>query len=139
MSDTAVKNPIKRRQIMASEKDEIEKLYSLLCTQDIKAFPQPYKSLDAPTEKGVYVIRKDDNVLHVGRTPSAANGIWQRLKNHLAGQSSFVDRFLDGQHALLRTTGYTYQTLVVIDARQRALLEAYATGMLCPKHIGLGE
>jgi len=28
---------------------------------------------------------------------------------------------------------------VVEDARLRALLEAYAIGTLCPKHIGLGD
>jgi hypothetical protein len=27
----------------------------------------------------------------------------------------------------------------VINPRQRALLEAYATGFLCPAHLGLGD
>ena len=33
----------------------------------------------------------------------------------------------------------SYHSLVVKDARLRALLEAYAIGSLCPEHIGLGE
>lgn len=35
--------------------------------------------------------------------------------------------------------GYGFRYLTVKNPRQRALLEAYAIGVLCPAHIGLGE
>lgn len=94
--------------------------------------------MEAPLEPGVYVIRKEKNVLHVGRTSRAKYGIYQRLKNHLHGASSFTDKHLKGNGEALRK-GQTYQYLIVKDARLRALLEAYTIGMLCPKHIGLRE
>ena len=101
-------------------------------------FPQERQQLEAPSEPAVYVIRKEETVLHVGRTLRGRDGLHQRLKNHLHGSSSFTDKYLKGNGAALRK-GYTYQFLVVEDARLRALVEAYAIGRLCPKHIGLGE
>ena len=93
----------------------------------------------APPEPGVYVIRKSDAVLHVGRTLRGKNGLYQRLKNHLHGSSSFTHEYLKGKEVVLRDGKHTYQFLVVKNTRTRALLEAYAIGVLCPKHIGLGE
>jgi hypothetical protein len=60
-------------------------------------------------------------------------------KNHLQGSSSFTNDYLKGKGAPLREEGYTYQYLELEDPRKRALLEAYAIGTLCPKHIGLGK
>jgi len=34
---------------------------------------------------------------------------------------------------------YTYQYLEVTDPRQRALVECYAAGVLCPAHLGVGQ
>jgi len=101
-------------------------------------FPQERQQLKAPSEPAVYIIRKGEIVLHVGRTLRGKYGLYQRLKNHLYGASSFTDKYLKGNGATLRK-GHTYQFLVVEDARLRALLEAYAIGTLCPKHIGLGD
>jgi len=123
---------------MASEKQKIEKLFTSLCQQPILQFPQEHKKLQATTKPGVYVIRKKNIVRHVGRTHRGKKGLFQRLNNHLHGSSSFTNEYLKGNGAILRK-GYTYQFLVVKNARLRALLEAYAIGTLCPKHIGLGE
>jgi len=122
---------------MTSERQEVKKIFAKLCKQRPQTFPQFREPLDAPLKPGVYVIRKGKNVLHVGRTSSAKYGIYQRLYNHLNGASSFTDKYLDGKGETLRK-GHTYQYLVVKDKRLRAFLEAYAIGMLCPKHIGLG-
>ena len=84
------------------------------------------------------MIRKGKTVLHVGRTLRGEGGLRQRLNNHLHGRSSFTKKFYKGRGRNLRS-GHTYQFLVVEDARRRALLEAYAIGRLCPKHLGLGE
>jgi hypothetical protein len=34
---------------------------------------------------------------------------------------------------------YKFRCVVVENPRLRALLESYATGQLCPAHLGLGE
>lgn len=120
------------------EADEIRELFNQLVEQAEHAFPQQYAPLDAPTDHGVYVIRcPDGQIKHVGRTVRAQNGINQRLRNHLQGQSSFAKSHLGGDGAILRG-GYTYQYLVVSAPRARALLEHFAVGVLCPAHLGLG-
>ncbi len=124
---------------MNKECKEIKKLFDELCSQPKRAFPKSLQPLNAPSRSGVYIIRKEETVLHVGRTLRGKNGIHQRLKNHLYGSSSFTNKYLQGKGATLRGDGYTYQYLVLEEPKKRALLEAYAFGMLCPEHIGLGE
>lgn len=121
------------------EIQQIQGLFNELCRQPECPFPQHHKPLVASSQPGVYVIRKQGILLHVGRTLRARGGLHQRLKNHLHGSSSFTDKYLKGTGAILRDDGQTYQCLEVEDPRQRALLEAYAVGSLCPKHIGSGE
>ena len=117
------------------ESEEIHRLFEQLITQQIHGFPAPRHSLNAPTDPGVYIIRDSrERVAHVGETPRAQYGLWQRLSNHTAGQSSFVGQHLGGNTLRLRTN-YTYQYLVVRSSRTRALLECYAAGKLCPLHI----
>jgi len=122
---------------MVSERQKVKELFKALCKQPMLQFPQARRKLEAPLKPGVYVIRKGGIVLHVGRTLRGKGGLHQRLKNHLQGNSSFTNDYLHGKGATLRK-GHTYQSLVVKYPRLRALLEAYATGKLCPKHIGLG-
>lgn len=124
---------------MNSESQEIKMLFGKLFAQPKRSFPQDRQPLDAPSKLGVYIIRKGETVLHVGRTLRGRDGIHQRLKNHLYGSSSFTNEYLKGKGATLREDGYTYQYLELEDPRKRALLEAYAVGTLCPEHIGLGE
>jgi len=114
-------------------------LFDKLCAQPKLSFPTFRQPLDAPSKLGVYIIRNEEVVLHIGRTLRGRNGIHQRLKNHLHGSSSFTNEYLKGKGATLREDGYTYQYLALEDPRKRALLEAYAVGTLCPKHVGLGE
>src|SRR3981189_1497793 len=46
-------------------------------------FPPVRGRLEAPREKGVYVIYSPSGrIVHVGRTPRAKGGIAQRLKDH---------------------------------------------------------
>jgi hypothetical protein len=124
---------------MNKESQEIKILFDKLCSQPKQSFPHNRQPLNAPSKQGVYIIRKEETVLHVGRTLRGRDGIYQRLKNHLHGSSSFTNEYLKGNGKILREKGYTYQYFELEDSRKRALLEAYAVGTLCPNHIGLRE
>ena len=121
-----------------SEPNKIRTMFSRLCGQPRQRFPAKGQTLSAPREQGVYIIRKGRAVFHVGRTTRAKRGLHQRLTAHLHGRSSFTRVFFNRDGDQLRD-GYDYQTLVIADPRHRALLESYAAGSLCPRHIGTGE
>jgi len=123
---------------MTSERQKVKELFKVLCKQPMSQFPQAHRKLQATSEPGVYVIRKGDIVLHVGRTLRGKKGLCQRLREHLCGASSFTKEYLKGDGTVLRK-GRTHQSLVVEDPRLRGLLEAYTIGTLCPKHVGLGR
>jgi hypothetical protein len=121
------------------EFNKIDGLFRKLIRAPRRKFPPLGGRLEAPDRQGVYVIYSPSNkVLHVGSTPRARKGIAQRLRNHIASQSSFTLRYLNRDGSRLRN-GYGFRCLIVASARQRALLEAYAIGRLCPAHIGLGR
>lgn len=120
------------------EAEVIKSLFSKLILQPVLPFPRAREKLDVTTKRGVYIIYdKRGRVMHVGCTPRARQGICQRLKNHLAGQSSFVQTYLKKARHKLRG-GYEYRCLAVRNPRHMLLLEAYAIGALCPEHIGSG-
>ena len=118
---------------------EIANLLKCLLTNDQCPFPENGKLKDTLKTQGVYIIRKNGVVLHVGRTYDGKKGLCQRLNNHLNGASSFVKKHLKGEKEKLRERGYTYQVLEVKDAEKRAYLENLATGILHPEHIGTGQ
>lgn len=121
------------------EQKRVQALFRELMDTRKQDFPEEGQELHAPDERGVYVIYSPrGRVVHVGGTPRGKHGIRQRLKNHLHGASSFAEKFLDGKGSKLRH-GYTFRCLVVRKIRDRALLEAYTIGQLCPAHIGLGQ
>jgi hypothetical protein len=121
---------------MTEEQTEIEALFLNVISAPRTPFPSKGVSISAPDQKGVYVIHdQGGRVLHVGMTPKAKGGIAQRLRDHMAGNSSFTDTYLKGNGKALRD-GCTFQCLVVPEPRKRALLEALSTGRLCPAHIG---
>jgi len=101
-------------------------------------FPLKRGEFKPSIQKGVYIIfDASDRPVHVGCTPRGQWGLYQRLSNHLQGQSSFVWNYrpLEKKGNKLRGK-YFYKYLIVKSARQRKLLEAYAIGQLCPKYIG---
>lgn len=94
---------------------------------------------DVSPEQGVYIIYapRAKKVVHVGRTYRGKAGLQQRLKNHLHGSSSFTAEYLKGNgKKLLGGYKFKYLPLPYRAWRRCALLEAYATGVLCPAHIG---
>jgi hypothetical protein len=130
---------LKGNKLVNSERKKVKGLFDKLRKQPKWSFPKRRQPIDATSKQGVYIIRKGEKVLHVGRTLRGKGGLKQRLKNHLHGASSFTIKHFKGKGSILRRDGYTYQYLEVKSARERALLESYAIGTLCPKHIGLGK
>ena len=117
----------------------IRRLLAELLRSESHSFPSERERLDAPTAPGVYVIYDPKGrVAHVGRCVRGRNGLHQRLRNHLHGSSSFTNEYLKGDGSKLRH-GYQYKYLVIVDPRERALVEALAIGTLCPLHLGLGK
>ena len=124
---------------MTKEQQKIKSLYKKLLSAPLHGFPLPGKPLDSTAEHGVYIIyNAGGSVVHVGRTLRARNGLNQRLQNHLQGNSSFSNMYLNGDGSKLRK-GYKYKYLIIKNPRHRAMAEALAAGQLCPKHIGLGD
>jgi hypothetical protein len=122
-----------------NKRRKVKELLSQLNKQPKCPFPPSRQKLSVPTAHGVYVIRnKQHRAMHVGRTLYGQDGLLQRLKNHLAGKSSFVRACFHGKGASLRR-GFTYQFLKVADAEQRLLLEYAATVWHCPKHLAVGS
>ena len=120
------------------ERERISQLLDKLINSESFEFPDYRQPLHAPKEQGVYIILdSQETVVHVGSTPRAKYGIYQRLKNHLSGSSSFKYHYLNGDGYKLRKS-YKYRFIVVENPRERCLLEAYAIGFLCPKHLGVG-
>lgn len=123
---------------MQRELNKIKKLYRDLINARPQKFPKE-GPLKVSRKHGVYVIFSPrGTVLHVGRTQRGKNGLDQRLNNHLHGASSFTMRYLDGKGSRLRGT-HMFACIEVSRPRTRALLEAYAVGHLCPKHLGVGQ
>jgi hypothetical protein len=119
--------------IGAGQSRDIATLFRKLRSQPIIAFPDARGTLAAPCDPGVYVIQNSlGRVAHVGMTPTSH--LHARLYSHLCGKSSFVQSHLAGDASRLRGN-YSFQYLKAADLRKRALLEAYATGQLCPIHI----
>lgn len=124
---------------MPREQTVVRRDYERLRRARRVPFPAARQRLNCPTCQGVYlIIDPAGRVVHVGRTTRARAGLSQRLKAHLAGRSSFVIKYLKNRRSRLRR-GYSYAFIEVPHPRLRALVEAYATGVLCPRHIGTGE
>ncbi|RNJ42379.1 hypothetical protein B5V01_08225 [Mesorhizobium erdmanii] len=124
---------------MNAERGHILALFDQLISSTLHQFPVGRSSLDVPSGHGVYVIYgPNEQALHVGKSSRGRRGVRQRLLNHLAGQSSFVKLYLKRDKSQLRS-GCHFRYLEIEDPRKRALLEAYATGYLCPAHIGLND
>lgn len=119
------------------EPEQIMNNYKKLLAAEVVSFPSSGK-IDVSKKQGVYIIfDSKDKVLHVGKTDRGRDGLNQRLNNHLRNQSSFSNKYLKGNSDFLRH-GCKFRYLEIEDARIRTLVEAFATGMLCPAHVGTG-
>lgn len=140
MSATGFDSLARRRQIRGREARVVRALLNRLERAPMTRFPKRGERICAPDKHGVYVVYspRARRVVHVGRTYRGAVGLRRRLKNHLHRQSSFTSEYLKGNGDKLRH-GYTFRCLPVAAPRIRALLENYATGSLCPVHLGTNE
>lgn len=123
---------------MNAEQQNVRALFSKLLKRPCVLFPPTRAELDAPMTHGVYIIRRGETVLHVGRSVRGQYGLRQRLYDHLHGSSSFTYYYLKGKGKRLRK-GHSYQCLPIPNARMRALVESHAIGELCPKHLRTGK
>ena len=124
---------------MTTEQSAVRKLVSQLHRAPRHRFPQLGRALACPPRHGVYLIfSPGGRVAHVGRTTRARAGLVDRLRAYLSGRSSFVALHLKHRRELLRR-GYSYAWIEVSNPRRRALVEALATGVICPQHIGTGD
>lgn len=127
---------------MNKDHQRIKELFRQLKAKQPELFPQERRPLNVTTKHGVYIIYSPGRkILHVGRTLRGRKGLRQRLNNHLQGQSSFTVSYFKNRKKspkLLRRR-YKFAYVEVNNSRMRALLEAYAVGMLCPIHLGTGE
>lgn len=124
---------------LSKEQKEVRALYRELLKSPRHDFPAE-GPLRTSQRHGVYIIYSPEGkVLHVGRTTRAKSGLEQRLRNHLSGASSFSNQYIQaamGNHMSVLRKGYSFRFIEVSDMKQRAYLEAYTIGMLCPEHIG---
>lgn len=124
---------------LSKEQKEVRALFRKLIKSRCHDFPSE-GPLRTSQIHGVYIIYSPEgSVLHVGRTTRAKGGLEQRLRNHLAGASSFSNQYIQatmGNHMSILRQGYSFRFIEVSDMKQRAYLEAYTIGMLCPEHIG---
>lgn len=127
-----------KRTMTVHDHSRIKELFDELIRAPLQPFPAAGTPREAPDQRGVYVIYdKDGGVCHVGGTPRARKGMRQRLDNHLRGLSSYTKACFNHDGSQLRD-GYQFRCLAVTSPRERALLECYAIGHLCPSHIGHG-
>jgi hypothetical protein len=123
---------------MKHKPEVIQKLLAKLMREKCYSFPKLRRKLEVKKGRGVYIIYSPKGrVAHVGSTPRGKGGVAQRLRDHLAGNSSFVQKVSNGDGSKLRK-GYKFRCLVIRDGRHRALVEAAGIGQLCPEHIGHG-
>jgi hypothetical protein len=128
---------MKNSKKQLSESDLIKNLFAKLISSYYHIFPLRGK-INITEKHGVYIIYNPQNeVLHVGNTPSGRKGLNQRLYNHISCTGVFYDKYLKPNKIKMRGT-HKFKYLEVKDIRQRALLEAYAAGNLCPAHFGTG-
>jgi hypothetical protein len=134
---------------MNSELVRVKGKFAELLRSPLHSFPGSRQRFKETDKRGVYVIYSPrGKVLHVCGTPRGQRGIWQRLGNHLHGQSSFTNKsnylWRYGGRTLKDRCTYvrehcSYRYLAIEDERLRVLLEAYAIGHLCPDHVGLHQ
>lgn len=119
------------------ESEIIKALFEKLISSNYHIFPLKGK-VNVTDNHGIYIIYNPKNeVLHVGNTPSGKEGLNQRLYNHISCTGVFYEKYLKPNKINMRST-HKFKHLEVDDIRQRALLEAYSAGKLCPLHFGTG-
>jgi hypothetical protein len=76
---------------MNGEVQRVKAKFAELIRCPLRSFPVSRRRLRETNKRGIYVIYSPrGKVLHVGGTPRGRRGIFQRLRNHLHGQSSFT-------------------------------------------------
>jgi len=129
---------MKKQKKQLEEPEIIKNLFKKLIPSEFQIFPERGK-INVTNNHGVYIIYSPENeVLHVGNTPSGRKGLNQRLYNHISKTGVFYREYLKDRNITLRGK-YKFKYIEVPNPRHRALLEAYTAGNLCPAHFGTAE
>lgn len=119
-----------------TECETIHSLFAQLISAPKVEFTSSPARVKAPRKHGVYIIYDPrGGAAHVGMTIDGRDGLFRRMRDHICDYSSFAKRHLKPKGRSV-AQGFAYAWLEVDSPRTRALLEAYATGHLCPAHIG---
>jgi excinuclease UvrABC nuclease subunit len=111
--------------------ETIKALFDQLLAVPLQRFPKLGGKLNAPKQPGVYVLYgAKGKVLYVGLARGDKR-LHARIMSHLSDSTWNIPKY---GSAFRSRGGFRY--LVVENAYERALLEAYATGCLCPSNIG---
>jgi excinuclease UvrABC nuclease subunit len=112
------------------EPEIVRTLFEQLQLAPLQRFPEPGEKLNAPNQPGVYVLYGTKGKIRYVGLARGSKGLRPRLLTHLNTHWHIAKYGRD-----FRSRG-GFRCLVVQNERQRALLEAYATGCLCPAYIG---
>ena len=114
---------MKKLKSQLNESEIIKDLFEKLILSEYHVFPARGK-INITEKHGVYIIYNPNNeVLHVGNTPSGRKGLNQRLYNHISCTGIFYEKYLKPDKIKMRGI-YKFKYLEVKDIRHRALLEA---------------
>lgn len=116
--------------------NEIKVLLNKLLGSNLIKFTDKITISNLPKNQAVYIIQYQKKILHVGRTYCAADGIKQRIKNHLYRNSSFMKSYNKMTKKKLKKY-CSFKYIIVDDNRKRALLEFLTIGTLCPEYLGV--
>jgi hypothetical protein len=117
---------------LKKEPQRIIELFNKLMSVPLRPLRTWRRLDDVPIKPGVYVICDPrGSFVRVGMAEGRL-GLQGRLTQHR-------DRFRKRNPQKYQKQNHQYRCLVVLNPRKRALLEAYATGSLCPREIRLGE
>lgn len=85
---------MKKQTKTLNEATIIEDLFVKLTSSNFCAFPLKGK-INVSEKHGLYIIYSPQNqVLHVGNTPSGRKGLDQRLYNHISSTGVFYEKYL---------------------------------------------
>jgi excinuclease UvrABC nuclease subunit len=112
------------------EPEAIRTLFAKLQLAPLQRYPRLGEQLGAPQLPGVYIVYGIRGKVRYVGLARGRGGLRSRLATHLRSH------WHEAKYGRNFKTHGSFRWLVVENERQRALLECYAAGCLCPVYIG---